>query len=356
MSSEMALATRPNGMSIMLSFEEVRDRVRQLDEFYKGAMQRGTDYDVIPGTQKPSLFQPGAQLLDAIFGLVPRFDVMAQSVIDWDREFFHYVIRCSLWRGDQIVAEAIGSCNSREDRYRWRTARQTCPECNAEAIGRSKAEYGGGFFCNRKSGGCGGSFKPGSPQAKAIEKQPQGRAENDDIASLENTICKMAQKRAHIAATLNATGASRIFTQDVEDLPQFQRASAARDAVVEGEVVQATPEPAREAQGTAEEEPKEPPATPAQRSRYDALDHIARAINMSPKPLPDKATEKLADKWIEYLEKALRKEQDEVWAGLLEIAATNAVPVATTSDKFDAADVDARAVMLSELRKALEAF
>jgi hypothetical protein len=35
---------------------------------------------------------------------------------------------------------------------------------------------------------------------------------------LDNTILKMAMKRAHIAATLNATGASRIFTQDVEDM------------------------------------------------------------------------------------------------------------------------------------------
>jgi hypothetical protein len=47
---------------------------------------------------------------------------------------------------------------------------------------------------------------------------PQYRIDNPDPMELDNTILKMAMKRAHIAATLNATGASRIFTQDVEDL------------------------------------------------------------------------------------------------------------------------------------------
>ncbi|MCC7371086.1 MAG: hypothetical protein IT306_21910, partial [Chloroflexi bacterium] len=67
--------------------------------------------------------------------------------------------------------------------------------------------------------------------AEVIEGQQVGRVENEDTASLENTVSKMAQKRAHIAATLNATGASRIFTQDLEDLPQFQQAFAQTTAV-----------------------------------------------------------------------------------------------------------------------------
>jgi hypothetical protein len=45
----------------------------------------------------------------------------------------------------------------------------------------------------------------------------QVRAERDDI---ENTILKMACKRAHVAMTLNVTAASDIFTQDIEDLPE----------------------------------------------------------------------------------------------------------------------------------------
>ena len=40
---------------------------------------------------------------------------------------------------------------------------------------------------------------------------------NQEVADLINTIQKMAQKRALVAATLIATSASEFFTQDVED-------------------------------------------------------------------------------------------------------------------------------------------
>jgi hypothetical protein len=214
-------AVRPSS-GLALSFGEMAMRVRQLDEFYRDVMQEGTDYGVIPGTNKPSLYQPGAQLLDQIFGLVPMFEVDTSSLIDWQRPipFFHYVIRCKLMsrRGGELVAEAIGSCNTHEDRYRWRTAKRSCPDCKAETIIKGKQEFGGGWLCFKKNGGCGAKFRDGEA---IIEDQVVGRAENEDAASLENTVLKMAQKRAHVAATLNATGASRIFTQDVEDMPEF---------------------------------------------------------------------------------------------------------------------------------------
>lgn len=231
----MDMAVRENGAvaevarpssGLALSFAEMTMRVRQLDEFYRDVMQDGTDYGVIPGTGKPSLYQPGAQLLDQIFGLVPSFEVVATSVIDWQRPipFFHYIVRCRLLsrKSGEMVAEAIGSCNTHEDRYRWRTAKRVCPACNLETIIKGKQEYGGGWICFKRNGGCGAKYRDGDA---AIEGQQAGRVENEDTASLENTVLKMAQKRAHVAATLNATGASRIFTQDVEDLPQFQQAT-----------------------------------------------------------------------------------------------------------------------------------
>lgn len=219
-----AMAERPSS-GLALSFQEMAMRVAQLDQFYRDVMQDGTDYGKIPGIDRPTLFQPGAQMLDQIFGYVPTFEVTASSVIDWARPipFFHYVVLCRLVsrRSGETVAEGIGSCNSYEDKYRWRNAKRVCPTCNAEAIIKGKTEFGGGWLCFKKNSGCGAKFRDGD---RAIEGQTVGRVENEDSASLENTISKMAQKRAHIAATLNATGASRIFTQDIEDLPQFQRA------------------------------------------------------------------------------------------------------------------------------------
>jgi hypothetical protein len=234
-----AVAERPTS-GLALSFAEMTMRVAQLDQFYRDVMQDGTDYGKIPGTDKPTLYQPGAQMLDQIFGYVPTFEVTASSVIDWGRPipFFHYIVRCRLVSGrtGETVAEGIGSCNSHEDKYRWRNAKRVCPSCQAEAIIKGKAEYGGGWLCFKKNNGCGAKFRDGDA---SIEGQIAGRVENEDSASLENTISKMAQKRAHIAATLNATGASRIFTQDIEDLPQFQNA-----LVVESRVSDPSPEAA----------------------------------------------------------------------------------------------------------------
>lgn len=222
--SVVALPERPSS-GLALSFAEMTMRVAQLDQFYREVMQEGTDYGKIPGTDKPTLYQPGAQLLDQIFGYAPTFEVMPTSVIDWQRPipFFHYVICCRLVnrRSGEVVAEGIGSCNSYEDKYRWRTAKRTCPACKGETIIKGKQEFGGGWLCFKKNGGCGAKYRDGDA---VIESQQAGHVENEDSASLENTVSKMAQKRAHIAATLNATGASRIFTQDIEDLPQFQAA------------------------------------------------------------------------------------------------------------------------------------
>src|SRR6185295_8317112 len=94
----------------------------------------GTDYDTIPGTPKPSLFQPGAQLLDAIFGLVPKFEELEGTIRDYDKGFFAYEIRCALIskQTGETAAEGIGSCNSMEGRYRWRDAKPQCPTCGYE--------------------------------------------------------------------------------------------------------------------------------------------------------------------------------------------------------------------------------
>lgn len=206
---------------MVMTFEQMRERVEALDRFFTGVMQEGTDYGKIPGTDKPCLFQPGAQLLDGIFGLAASFEELPTTVRDWEAGFFAVDVRCRLTHRQtgEVWAEAIGHCNSKEDRYRWRQLRRICPSCRAEAIAKSKFERGG-WYCNVKAGGCGAQFDAGDP---AIETQEAGRVENRDTYTLVNTIGKIAQKRAHVGATLNATGASRIFTQDVEDLPDFQR-------------------------------------------------------------------------------------------------------------------------------------
>ena len=113
-----------------------------------------------------------------------------------------------------MAGEGEGSCNSWETKYRYRSADRVCPRCGATAIIKGKAEYGGGWICFNKKGGCGAKYKEDDP---AITSQPAGKVPNPDVADVVNTVQKMAQKRSLVAAVLNATNASDWFTQDVED-------------------------------------------------------------------------------------------------------------------------------------------
>lgn len=201
-----------------LAVQEMAARIQAVEQLYQHVMVDGVDYGVIPGTDKPTLLQPGAQLLLQLIGAVPTFELI-ERVEDWDRRFWHYVVRCRLISRatGEVVAEGLGSCNSREPRYRWRQAKRTCPQCGQASIIKGKAEYGGGWICHRRQDGCGARYED---EDARITAQPVGRIENEQIEEVVNTLLKQATKRSLVAAALNATGASRIFTQDTEDLSE----------------------------------------------------------------------------------------------------------------------------------------
>lgn len=148
-----------------ISLKEAETRLEQFKKFIASQMIERIDYGKIPGIPKPSLFKPGAEKLCNIFGFAPHFDIVDQ-IKDWQRGFFHYQIKCRLIskRSGNIIAEGVGSCNSKEKRYR-----------------------------------------------------------NQDAFTLDNTILKMAKKRAHVDATLTATRASGEFTQDIEDIENEEK-------------------------------------------------------------------------------------------------------------------------------------
>lgn len=204
------------GLTMAVTTEVAMTRLKELQQFVKEVMVEDEDYGVIPGTNKPSLYKPGAEKLCEIYGLAPMVEV-TQRVEDWDRGLFAYEVKTSLVskRTGQVVATGVGSCNSMEGRYRWRDSQRACPKCKNETIIKGKAEYGGGWLCFAKKGGCGAKFADGDA---SIEGQSVGRVENDDPYTLVNTILKMAKKRSHVDATLSATRSSAIFTEDVEDM------------------------------------------------------------------------------------------------------------------------------------------
>ena len=224
MTEELVKYNAEQGVKVfqpVMSIEDMKDRYQMMARITGEIMREGQDYGAIPGTGgKPSLFKPGAEKLATFFGLRKEFEIIEREE-DWvgaehgGEPFFYYLVRCLLYRDDVLVAAADGSCNSWESRYRYRKASRVCPHCGADAIIKGKAEYGGGWLCFKKKGGCGAKFQDGD---KAIEGQQTGRILNTDIFDQVNTVLKMAEKRSLVATTLLAVGASEFFTQDMEDI------------------------------------------------------------------------------------------------------------------------------------------
>lgn len=185
------------GEAHRFSAVEIRQRVNLVQEVMQGIMKRDTHYGTIPGTPKPTLYKPGAEVLCVTFRVAQEYEIEDLSTADMAR----YRVTCAgVHQTTGIkLGEGVGECSSGEEKYKWRGA--ICSEefdATPENMRRIKfAKYRG-----------------------AVEKKAQVRTEAADLA---NTVLKMACKRAMIAMTLNVTAASDIFTQDIEDLPEELR-------------------------------------------------------------------------------------------------------------------------------------
>lgn len=231
-------------MQPLINAQQALTVVAQLQGFVKDLLKKDYDFGVIPGTKKNTLLKPGAEKLNKVYGFVPRDVIITAVVEDWEKEpaLFDYTIKTILVdREDNIVGIGLGSCNSWESKYKYRNAARTCPECNAEALCKSKYPDKNtgdmGWYCYDKKGGCGTKYHSEAPE---IINQEVGKKENADIADQKNTILKMAKKRSLIDATINATMSSDLFTQDVEDFESFNVTvadGAEPDARVTAEVV-----------------------------------------------------------------------------------------------------------------------
>jgi hypothetical protein len=231
----------------------IQRQVNIIQEVMQQVMKSGEHYGSIPGCgNKPTLLKPGAEKLGLTFRFAPSYDISKADMPDGHRE---YMIVCTLTHINSgfVVGQGVGSCSTMEGKYRYRKAGHKCPSCKKEdTIIKGKKEYGGGWVCFAKKGGCGAKFKDGD---KDIEGQDTGRVEHDNPADYYNTVLKMGKKRAHVDAILTATAASDLFTQDIEDMPE----------VIPGSIVKETPK----AKPTSSQK-KQNAVTP-KRMAYDAL-------------------------------------------------------------------------------------
>lgn len=163
--------------------EKIAQAKQMLDlnkQLMEELLQPKVDFDRIPGTERPTLLKPGAEMLCKVYGLAQGDMRVTDKTEDWEHGIFCYTVTCPLVHiaSGNIIAVGIGAANSHEVKYRYRNKYDD-------------------------------------------ETKQKIRTENADPADNINTLIKMASKRAFVDAVLKATCASRIFTQDVEDMGHF---------------------------------------------------------------------------------------------------------------------------------------
>lgn len=176
-----------------LTAADLRTQVNLVQEVMKAVMKDGTHYGVIPGTPKPSLWKPGAEVLAATFRIAVSYHVEDLSTAEVVR--YRVTATGTHQTTGIVMGDGMGECSSGEEKYKWRKAVNN-KEFEATPETHRRVKYGKQYDVN------------------------QVRTEPADLA---NTILKMACKRAQVAMTLNVTAASDIFTQDIEDLPEELR-------------------------------------------------------------------------------------------------------------------------------------
>lgn len=181
---------KDTGSSLPVTREAV-DKMRQqrelLREYVKSQLREDVDYGTVPGTQKHSLYKPGAEKLRQLFRLGSTMS-MTDKELDRKDNFAMYTYKCRIYpieATDLTVSECEGSCNSQEKKYRERTI--------YEWVDMTRQD--------------------GSIYRKKVDKG----TEPTPVCDVLNTLQKMAQKRAFVGAVIMATGASDFFTQDIDD-------------------------------------------------------------------------------------------------------------------------------------------
>jgi hypothetical protein len=171
---------KPGMLKPMFSAGDVLEAQNATVELVKKALQEGRDYGVIPHTDKPTLFKAGAERLCKAFGVIPTYEII-HSEVDHDKEISW---KKQKWNKGQRCYENVNGVSS--GLYRFGV------KCVLTTLEGKKVGEGIGSCSTLES--------------KYIEKPRDA----------ENTILKMAKKRAFVDASLDTFSLSDRFTQDYE--------------------------------------------------------------------------------------------------------------------------------------------
>ena len=141
------------------SMQGTLQKIKSFQAMVQSQFTQNHDFGIIPGTgNKPTLLKPGAEKLLMLLGLSSEFEIL-DSTRDFESGFFQYQVKCKLLKGSVVITEGLGAANTREKKY--------------------------------------------------IKQDP---------FTMDNTVLKMAKKRALVDAALLVGSLSDVFTQDIEDM------------------------------------------------------------------------------------------------------------------------------------------
>jgi len=201
-----------------MTARDIVNQIKLIQDIMKAVMKQGVHYGLIPGCgDKPTLFKAGAEKLTTTFRLVPSYPEIKH--VDFPGGHREFIIRSNLKTFDgTLVGEGVGSCSTLESKYKYRRA-------DGQNTGRAAPPF---FWKIRKADpakalmliGGPGHFVKKVRDRWMIMVETDEKVENTNLADVWNTVLKMAKKRALVDVTIQATSASDMFTQDVEDLEE----------------------------------------------------------------------------------------------------------------------------------------
>ena len=213
--------------SMAVSYEKILARKHMVSDIMTHIMKENVHFGKIPGCgDKPTLLKPGAEALSSTFQISPEYIITKTDLGNGHRE---YEIVCKLYAlNGAFVGSGVGSATTMEGKYRYRVGGGEATEIQVPQAywTKRKTDPKGASKMLRdlanQNGIEGESF--GTQKVDGVwhitTKSDDAKVEHDNPADYYNTVLKMAKKRAFVDAILTTTGASDIFTQDIEDMPE----------------------------------------------------------------------------------------------------------------------------------------
>jgi hypothetical protein len=136
--------------------------IQDFQALVRSQFKENIDFGVVPGSKKLSMLKPGAEKTLMLMGMSQKFE-KETCTRDYENGFVSYDFICRLFKNGFEVTQGFGTANSKEPKYA-----------------------------------------------------------SQNIYGIDNTLMKMAKKRALVDAALLVGSLSDIFTADIEDMDDLQ--------------------------------------------------------------------------------------------------------------------------------------